>query len=165
MKTGVGVLVGVGAVVGFSVAVGTGVFVGAVVAVCVGVAVITGPAGAAGVPVVAAMEVATAARYSAVVWLAGVGVLVTTTGWGVNVAVTMLGGVGVAVDDDGWTIRPGAPHGAVVETYDDHRMAMSFALLGLVTEGIAIAGPGCVAKTFPGYWDLLDGLRPGRGDR
>lgn len=74
-------------------------------------------------------------------------------------------GVGVAVDDDGWTIRPGAPHGAVVETYDDHRMAMSFALLGLVTEGIAIAGPGCVAKTFPGYWDLLDGLRPGRGDR
>ena len=74
-------------------------------------------------------------------------------------------GVGVAVDDDGWTIRPGAPHGAVVETYDDHRMAMSFALLGLVTEGIAIAGPGCVAKTFPGYWDLLDGLRPGRDDR
>ena len=74
-------------------------------------------------------------------------------------------GVDVAVDDDGWTIRPGAPHGAVVETYEDHRMAMSFALLGLVTDGIAIAGPDCVAKTFPGYWDLLDGLRRGDDDR
>ncbi len=38
---------------------------------------------------------------------------------------------------------------------------MSFALLGLRAPGIAIADPGCVAKTFPGYWDTLDGLRAG----
>ncbi len=43
-----------------------------------------------------------------------------------------------------------------MQTYDDHRMAMSFALLGLRTPGLSIADPGCVAKTFPGYWGLLD---------
>lgn len=68
-------------------------------------------------------------------------------------------GVLVDVDDDGWTIHPGSVGPAVIETSDDHRMAMSFALLGLRVPGIAIAGPGCVAKTFPGYWQLLAGLR------
>lgn len=67
----------------------------------------------------------------------------------------------VREDPDGWTIRPGPLHGAVVQTSDDHRMAMSFALLGLVTPGIAIAEPRCVAKTFPGYWAVLDQLRSG----
>ncbi|MCU1496915.1 MAG: 3-phosphoshikimate 1-carboxyvinyltransferase [Acidimicrobiales bacterium] len=67
--------------------------------------------------------------------------------------------IDVSADADGWTIQPGRPRGAVVQTDDDHRMAMSFALLGLVTDGIAIADPGCVAKTFPRYWDLLDQLR------
>ena len=69
-------------------------------------------------------------------------------------------GIGVTIDADGWTIRPGRPRAAVVQTYDDHRMAMSFALLGLAAPGIAIADPGCVAKTFPGYWAMLEGLRP-----
>lgn len=64
-------------------------------------------------------------------------------------------GVDVTVNPDGWTIKPGRPHGAVIQTYQDHRMAMSFALLGLVTPGISIADPACVAKTFPGYWELL----------
>ena len=58
-------------------------------------------------------------------------------------------------------VQPGAPRPAVIETYDDHRMAMSFALLGLMGPGISIADPGCVTKTFPGYWDTLDGLRAG----
>ena len=70
-------------------------------------------------------------------------------------------GIEVQVDPDGWTIAPGPVRPAVVQTSDDHRMAMSFALLGLVAEGIAIAEPGCVAKTFPRYWDLLDQLRAG----
>ncbi|HKH03930.1 MAG TPA: 3-phosphoshikimate 1-carboxyvinyltransferase [Acidimicrobiales bacterium] len=66
--------------------------------------------------------------------------------------------------DDGFLVRPGTPRPAVVETYADHRMAMSFALLGLRVPGITIADPGCVAKTFPGYWDALDTLRsPGLG--
>ena len=64
-------------------------------------------------------------------------------------------GIAVTVDPDGWTISPGRPRPTVVQTYDDHRMAMSFALLGLAAEGIEIADPGCVAKTFPGYWQLL----------
>jgi 3-phosphoshikimate 1-carboxyvinyltransferase len=71
--------------------------------------------------------------------------------------------VGVQAEEtaDGFVVRPGTPRPAVVETYDDHRMAMSFALLGLRVPGIAIADPGCVAKTFPGFWDALDGLRRG----
>jgi 3-phosphoshikimate 1-carboxyvinyltransferase len=56
-------------------------------------------------------------------------------------------------------IHPGAPRPGVVRTYDDHRMAMSFAVLGLRCPGIRIADPGCVAKTFPGFWAVLDGLR------
>ncbi len=70
-------------------------------------------------------------------------------------------GIRVRTDADGWTIWPGTPSSSVVQTYDDHRMAMSFALVGLAAPGIAIADPGCVAKTFPGYWDLLDDLRRG----
>ena len=60
---------------------------------------------------------------------------------------------------DGFRIHPGTPRPATVSTYDDHRMAMSFALLGLAAPGIRIADPGCVAKTFPDYWTALDALR------
>ena len=70
-------------------------------------------------------------------------------------------GIEVVIDDDGWTIHPGRPRPAVVQTYQDHRMAMSFALFGLVAPGIEIADPSCVAKTFPGYWTMLDRLRSG----
>ena len=74
---------------------------------------------------------------------------------------TELRRAGVRVDDDpdGWTIHPGPVTPTTFETYEDHRMAMSFALIGLRVPGIAIAGPACVAKTFPGYWTLLDHLR------
>jgi 3-phosphoshikimate 1-carboxyvinyltransferase len=60
---------------------------------------------------------------------------------------------------DGFVVQPGLPHAARIETYDDHRMAMSFALIGLRVAGIEIAGPDCVAKTFPGYFDALEQLR------
>ena len=60
---------------------------------------------------------------------------------------------------DGFTVHPGQPAPATVETYGDHRMAMSFALLGLKVPGIKIADPACVAKTFPGYFAALDQLR------
>ena len=69
-------------------------------------------------------------------------------------------GIRAIEEPDGFVIHPGTPQPAVIQTYDDHRMAMSFALLGLRAPGIAIADPGCVAKTFPGYWDALDALRP-----
>jgi 3-phosphoshikimate 1-carboxyvinyltransferase len=45
---------------------------------------------------------------------------------------------------------------ATVETYDDHRVAMSFSLLGLLHEGISIKDPKCVGKSFPSYWEELD---------
>ena len=45
-----------------------------------------------------------------------------------------------------------------IETYADHRIAMSFALAGLKMSGITILDPGCVAKTWPDYWDVLRGV-------
>jgi 3-phosphoshikimate 1-carboxyvinyltransferase len=68
-------------------------------------------------------------------------------------------GIEAREQSDGFVVRPGLPSPARVETYDDHRMAMSFALLGLKTQGIEIVDPDCVAKTFPGFWDALDSLR------
>jgi 3-phosphoshikimate 1-carboxyvinyltransferase len=68
-------------------------------------------------------------------------------------------GIDAVEDEDGFTVRPGTPRPAVVETYDDHRMAMSFALLGLRVPGITIADPACVAKTYPDFFGDLDQLR------
>ncbi len=67
-------------------------------------------------------------------------------------------GIGATEDPDGFTVLPGPLRPATVRTYDDHRMAMAFALAGLKAEGIAILDPGCVAKTYPGFWDDLRGL-------
>jgi 3-phosphoshikimate 1-carboxyvinyltransferase len=64
-------------------------------------------------------------------------------------------GAGVEERADGLTITPAPLHGAVVETYNDHRMAMSFALVGLKIPGIVIDHPACVAKTYPGFFDDL----------
>jgi 3-phosphoshikimate 1-carboxyvinyltransferase len=51
-------------------------------------------------------------------------------------------------------------HGAEIETYDDHRMAMCFALVGLVVPGIRIRNPECVRKTFPNFFQKLSQLPP-----
>lgn len=68
---------------------------------------------------------------------------------------------GIRADEhpDGFTVHPGTPTPARIETYRDHRMAMSFALIGLRAPGIEILDPGCVAKTFPDYFDHLERLR------
>ena len=75
--------------------------------------------------------------------------------------VTELQRLGIDAEElpDGLVVRPGEPQPALVHTYDDHRMAMSFALVGLRAPGVRIADPGCVAKTYPGYWDDLASLR------
>ncbi|MCM2291287.1 3-phosphoshikimate 1-carboxyvinyltransferase [Allorhizobium sp. BGMRC 0089] len=52
----------------------------------------------------------------------------------------------------------GETHPAEIDTFADHRIAMSFALAGLKISGITILDPGCVAKTYPGYWDALASL-------
>ncbi|HET7038200.1 MAG TPA: 3-phosphoshikimate 1-carboxyvinyltransferase [Thermomicrobiaceae bacterium] len=68
-----------------------------------------------------------------------------------------LRGLGVAVEerDDGLTILPDRVRPGRVRTYDDHRMAMSFAILGCVVPGIVIEQPACVAKTFPDFFARL----------
>jgi 3-phosphoshikimate 1-carboxyvinyltransferase len=68
-------------------------------------------------------------------------------------------GTGVEEFPDGLTIIPRPLHGAEIETYDDHRMAMSLALVGLRVPGIVIKNPGCVAKTYPRFFEDLEKLR------
>jgi 3-phosphoshikimate 1-carboxyvinyltransferase len=74
---------------------------------------------------------------------------------------TELHKVGAEVEEfpDGLKITPRPLHGAEIETYNDHRIAMSMALIGLKVPGIIIKNPGCVAKTYPGFWDDLEKLR------
>lgn len=54
------------------------------------------------------------------------------------------------------TIYPGVPAPSLVETYDDHRMAMGFSLIGLRSPGIVIDNPGCCRKTFENYFEVLE---------
>ncbi len=54
-------------------------------------------------------------------------------------------------------IEPGPLRGAVIDTYEDHRMAMSFALAGLRIADVAIRDPGCVRKTWPDFFSALEG--------
>jgi 3-phosphoshikimate 1-carboxyvinyltransferase len=65
-------------------------------------------------------------------------------------------GASASVEGDAMTITPGVPRGATIETYDDHRIAMSFAVAGLATDGVSIVDPACVVKSFPGFWTELD---------
>lgn len=58
--------------------------------------------------------------------------------------------------EDSITIWPGTPKPALIQTYDDHRMAMGFSLVGLRAEGIVINDPMCCKKTFEHYFDVLD---------
>lgn len=74
---------------------------------------------------------------------------------------TELRKLGAEVDEreDGLTIHPRPLTGCAVDTYNDHRMAMSLALVGLKVPGVVIRNPGCVAKTYPGFWHDLEKLR------
>jgi len=79
----------------------------------------------------------------------------------VAAVVTELRRLGIRADEepDGFVVHPGAPKPARIETYDDHRMAMSFAVIGLASPGIEILDPGCVSKTFPDFFETLENLR------
>lgn len=68
--------------------------------------------------------------------------------------------VGILCEEipDGIQITPGIPCAAAIETYQDHRMAMAFSLLGLRTDGIIIKNADCCAKTFENYFDVLETL-------
>ena len=60
--------------------------------------------------------------------------------------------------DDGVKIYPCKPHGAEIETFGDHRVAMAFSLCGLMTDGIVIKNAEVCSKTFKEYFEVLDGL-------
>ena len=65
-------------------------------------------------------------------------------------------GVAVEEHDDGMTIYPcDKIQPATVHTYNDHRMAMAFSLIGLRVDGIGIENPSCVSKTFPNFFEVL----------
>jgi len=68
--------------------------------------------------------------------------------------------LGAIVDEqsDGMIIHPAPLRPARIQTYDDHRMAMSLSLVGLRSKGVCITNPACVRKTFPNYWSALEEL-------
>lgn len=74
--------------------------------------------------------------------------------------VTELQRAGIQAEEmpDGLRVHPGRPQPAAIQTYDDHRMAMSFALLGLRAPGIEILDPDCTAKTYPHFFEDLKRL-------
>ena len=68
--------------------------------------------------------------------------------------------MGVAVEEgkDFIRIYPSKPYGASIDTYEDHRIAMAFSVMGLVTPGVVIRDPACVSKTCPEFFDLFEGM-------
>jgi len=79
----------------------------------------------------------------------------------IRAVVQELGRLGVEAEEeeDGFLVHPGKPRPADIETYEDHRMAMSFSLIGLACPGVRIVDPDCTAKTFPDYFERLEALR------
>ncbi len=79
---------------------------------------------------------------------------------------TELSKCGARVEEQGdtLTVHPGPLHGAEIETYNDHRMAMCFAILGLRVPGIRLRNPACVRKTFPNFFAKLASLGAGVRD-
>ena len=67
-------------------------------------------------------------------------------------------GVRVTEEGDTLTTYPGPVHGAEIETYDDHRIAMCFGMLGLRVPGLRLRNPRCVRKTFPNFFAKLASL-------
>jgi len=67
-------------------------------------------------------------------------------------------GVKVESGEDWLKVKGGNARGAEIETYNDHRLAMSFAVAGLAVPGVRIKGEGCVAKSFPEFWETLQRL-------
>jgi 3-phosphoshikimate 1-carboxyvinyltransferase len=67
-------------------------------------------------------------------------------------------GVNARCTDNELMVVGGQPQGAVIETYGDHRIAMSFSVAGLMAPGTIIRDEHCVEKSFPNYWQVFEGL-------
>lgn len=84
----------------------------------------------------------------------------------ISAIVTELGKMGIRCEEDihspgSITIYPGTPKASTVNTYDDHRMAMGFSLIGLCAPDIVINDPGCCRKTFENYFQVLESVISG----
>ncbi len=78
----------------------------------------------------------------------------------ISAIITELTRIGVVCKEieegTGILIQPGQVMGGEIETYEDHRMAMAFTLIGLKTGNIVIKNPGCCAKTFENYFEVIE---------
>ncbi|MBR3770498.1 MAG: 3-phosphoshikimate 1-carboxyvinyltransferase [Lachnospiraceae bacterium] len=94
------------------------------------------------------------------VWIEGIGHIRLQESDRLYGIATELAKLGVRCEEEesAITIYPGMPRAGVVETYEDHRMAMAFSLIGLMVDGIVIDNPMCCRKTFENYFELLEDL-------
>jgi 3-phosphoshikimate 1-carboxyvinyltransferase len=67
-------------------------------------------------------------------------------------------GIRTIEEPDRLIITGGKPQKAIIDSYNDHRIAMAFSLMGAAAGGIIIEGAECVSKTYPEYWDTLRSL-------
>jgi len=113
-------------------------------------------------PVLAALAATAAIRAGASSRLTGLGTLSGKESDRIAVLVRGLSAVGVEAraGRDSLEIGPSARvHGATLDPAGDHRMAFAFALLGLVVDGVTVSDSGCVAKSWPSFWEDLGSLR------
>ncbi|MCP4115187.1 MAG: 3-phosphoshikimate 1-carboxyvinyltransferase [Desulfobacteraceae bacterium] len=78
----------------------------------------------------------------------------------IEAVVSQLRKMGIEADqgDDWLTVTGGAPHGASIETFNDHRIAMAFGVAGLKVENVLIENESCVGKSFPTFWEVFETL-------
>ncbi|MGD8738698.1 MAG: 3-phosphoshikimate 1-carboxyvinyltransferase [Desulfobacterales bacterium] len=69
-------------------------------------------------------------------------------------------GIDATCTENNLVVKGGKPKGAIIDTYNDHRIAMSFAIAGLNVPGVRIRNEGCVEKSFPAFWQVFEGLYP-----
>ncbi len=76
----------------------------------------------------------------------------------IDAVVSQLNKMGIKAEQgETWlSVEGGWPTGAFIETFNDHRIAMAFAVAGLIVPGVTIENPGCVAKSFPTFWEVFD---------
>jgi 3-phosphoshikimate 1-carboxyvinyltransferase len=67
-------------------------------------------------------------------------------------------GIQATATDNALVVKGGKPCGSIIDTYNDHRIAMSFAIAGLNVPGVYIRDESCVEKSFPDFWQVFEGL-------
>ncbi len=78
----------------------------------------------------------------------------------IEAMVSQLRKMGISADqgDDWLSVTGGTPHGASIETFNDHRIAMAFSVAGLKVENVSIENESCVGKSFPTFWEVFETL-------